>query len=106
MAGLGLHYCNMSKAPPELARTRTLQVFHDLWNSLGRAPSYREVGRALGGHPLGAQQMIRTLVDEGLIVARTRTVLKPIRLSAAGLRRLARAKAETERKEADGEKAT
>lgn len=91
---LGLHYCNMSKAPPELARTRTLQVFHDLWKSLGRAPSYREVGRALGGHPLGAQQMIRTLIEEGLIFAKTRMVLKPIRLSAAGLRRLARAQAE------------
>lgn len=90
---MGLHY-SMSKVPRELAQIRTLKAFDELCEALGSAPSIRQVSRALGLHPLGAQHTIGELIDQGDILAKQRTVRKPTRLSAAGRKRLERANQE------------
>ena len=48
----------------------------------------------MGMTPLGAQRTLNNLIDDGDILAKTRTVRKPYRLSAAGRRRLEQAKTE------------
>ena len=84
----------MSRVPADVAKFRTLQAFDNLCEVLGRAPSTREVSRALGLHPLGAQKTIAKLIDEGWILAKKRTIRQPTRLSAAAKQWLERAKTE------------
>ena len=84
----------MTRVSVNLAKFKTLQTFDRLWQSLGRAPSIRELSREMGMTPLGAQRTLNNLIDDGDILAKTRTVRKPYRLSAAGRRRLEQAKTE------------
>jgi len=71
-----------------------LQAFQQLCERLQRPPTISELSAALGLSEKGAQQPLNLLIEDGLIVAKTRTIRKPQRISAAGIRWLAQAKKE------------
>lgn len=90
IGGWRLAHCAMPRIPVDIAQDRALQAFAAFHTREGRAPSVRELSKELRfKSPLGAKRTLNNLIDAGLVIAKTRTVRVPSRLSAAGQRRLA-----------------
>lgn len=66
--------CNI----PTGRQVECLKTIAKLEQRLGRAPSYREVSRAMGLSPAGAQTHLRQLTEKGLLTPPVTTVTRKI----------------------------